>query len=60
MFRNMPELEMVLILIRFLELRNLDIEEIRALGKECHSEFSEWLTMNEREELLKECLSRIV
>lgn len=60
MFKENTALEMVVMLSLFLDLREKDIEEVRDMGKEDHSEFSEWLTMNDREEMLKECLARLM
>lgn len=60
MFSKLSTNELFATLQIFFELRDLDIEDVRERGKSCHSDFSEWLTMNQREEMLKECISRMV
>ncbi len=60
MFKNLSTKEIFSTLQSFFELRDMDIEDIREMGRSCHSEFKEWLTMNEREEMLKECVSRMI
>ncbi len=60
MFRKLSPIDMFLRIQDFFELRDIDIEEIRESRKNDHSDFSEWMTMNEREELLKECISRLI
>ncbi len=60
MFRKLSSIELFVKLQNFFHFRDLSIEDIRDLGKKGHDDFSEWMTMNEREELLKECLSRLM
>lgn len=60
MFRKLSSTDLFIKLQNFFEFRELDIEDLRKLGKKGHDDFSDWLTMNEREEMLKECLSRLV
>jgi len=60
MFSKLSAQELFFKLQTFFEYRDFDIQKIRELGKDSHDEFSEWLTMNQREEMLKECLSRLL
>ncbi len=60
MFRRLSSTDLFIKLQNFFEFRDLSIEDIRKLGKKGHDEFSDWLTINQREEMLKECLSRLM
>lgn len=60
MFRRLSSTDLFIKLQNFFEFRELSIEDIRKLGKQGHDDFSDWLTINQREEMLKECLSRLM
>lgn len=60
MFKKLSPLDIFIKVQMFLDLRELDIEEVRAKGKEDHSDFKEWMSMLEREEILKGCVSRLM
>ncbi len=60
MFKNLSPVDMFIKLQNFLDLRDLDIEDVRAKGKNDHAEFSEWMSIGVREEMLKECVARLL
>ncbi len=60
MFNETTSYDMNYMYFKFVKARECKEEDLERLGKKGHHELEDWMTPIEREEMLKECLVRLV